>query len=177
MNTTNPSTQINLSIADDGSKRLAIIYGTLGTLLALASLAFAALTWARSRRHQCQLDSKTRTTTDRALESNELGSDAREAYELEGSVVADAPIAVSRFVTSKSKDVDNCLLFIVQNKKRYPNSPSPKPSRTTLRALLSSRSCRMPFRDGKIRSCRPFVERSTDQWPGTVEENCEGEDQ
>jgi hypothetical protein len=108
MNTTNPSTQISLSVVDDGSKRLAIIYGTLGTMLALASLAFAALTWARSRRHQCQPDSKTRTATDRALEGNELGLDAREAYELEGSVVAVAPVAVSRFVISKFVDVDNC---------------------------------------------------------------------
>jgi hypothetical protein len=101
MNTTNPSTQISLSVVDDGSKRLAIIYGTLGTMLALASLA-------RSRRHQCQPDSKTRTATDRALEGNELGLDAREAYELEGSVVAVAPVAVSRFVISKFVDVDNC---------------------------------------------------------------------
>jgi hypothetical protein len=108
MNTTNPSTQISLSVVDDDSRRLAIIYGTLGTMLALASLAFAALTWARSRRHQCELNSRTRTTTDRALESNALGPDAREAYELEGSVIADNPVAASRFVISKSIDVDSC---------------------------------------------------------------------
>jgi hypothetical protein len=108
MNTTSPSTQISLSVIDDGSKKLAIVYGTLGTMLALASLAFAALTWARSRRHQCEFNSKTRTTTDRALEANELGPDTSEAYELEGSVVAGDPVAVSRSVISKFVDVDNC---------------------------------------------------------------------
>ena len=115
MNATNPSTQINLSVVDDDSKRLAIIYGTLGTMLAPASLAFAALTWARSRRHQCEVNSKTMATTDRALEENESGVDAREAYELEGSIVGDAPVDVSRSVISKFIDVDNCLLFSVSN--------------------------------------------------------------
>jgi hypothetical protein len=105
MNTTNSTLEIRLSVDDDDSKRLAIIYGTLGTMLALASLAFAALTWARSRRHQCELDSKTRAPTDRAVESNELGPDTREAYELEGSTVAHDPVAISRSVISKSMDM------------------------------------------------------------------------
>jgi hypothetical protein len=138
MNATDPSTHINLSVVDDDSKRLAIIYGTLGTMLALASLAFAALTWARSRRHQCEPNVKT----DRNLESNALGPEIREAYELEGAV------AVSRSVISNCIDVDTCLLFIVPIKTWYLNSTSPKPSRTTVQALLYSRSCRVPFCDG-----------------------------
>jgi C4-dicarboxylate-specific signal transduction histidine kinase len=93
MNATNPSTTISLSVVDDDSRRLAIIYGTLGTMLALASLAFAALTWARSRRHQCEVNSKTRAATDRALESNEVELDAHEAYELEGSAAFDCVVA------------------------------------------------------------------------------------
>jgi hypothetical protein len=72
-NTTNPNLEIRLSTVDDDSKKLATIYGTLGTLLALASLAFAVLTWARSRRHKCEVNSGTRAATDRALESNEFG--------------------------------------------------------------------------------------------------------
>jgi hypothetical protein len=104
MNTTNPSTEVHLSVADNDSKRLAIIYGTLGTLLTLAGLVFAALTWARCRRPQCGSNVKN----DRTLESNELGPDAREAYELEGSVVAVVPVALSRFVVSKLVDVDSC---------------------------------------------------------------------
>jgi hypothetical protein len=83
MNATNPNLEIRLSVVDDDSKRLAIIYSTLGTMLALASLAFAALTWARSRRHQCEVNSKT----DHAVESNELGPEAREAYEPDESSV------------------------------------------------------------------------------------------
>ena len=112
MNATNPNT-ISLSVVDDDSKRLAIIYGTLGTMLALASLAFAALTWARSRRHQCEVGTNIRATSDRALEGNELGHDVREAYELEGSVVADAAVAVSRSVISKSTPAGNCSPFVV----------------------------------------------------------------
>jgi hypothetical protein len=135
MNTTNSSTEVHLSVADNDPKRLAIIYGTLGTLIALAGLVFAALTWARSRPPQCEAHVKT----DRALESKELGPEAREAYELEGSMVADHPVTVSRSVISKSLDVDGCLLLIVLNKRIYPNSTSRKPSRTTLRVLLSSR--------------------------------------
>jgi hypothetical protein len=104
MNTTNLSTEVHLSVADDDSKRLAIIYGTLGTLLTLAGLVFAALTWARSRRPQCEPNVKA----DRTLESNELGSDVRGAYELEGSAVADAPAAVAGSVISKSINVDDC---------------------------------------------------------------------
>jgi len=108
MNTTNSTLEIRLSVDDDDSKRLAIIYGTLGTMLALASLAFAALTWARSRRHQCELYSKTRAPTDRAVESNELGPDIGEAYELEGSTVADCVAVISRYVIScfKSQSTD-----------------------------------------------------------------------
>jgi len=97
MNATNPNLEIRLSVVDDASKRLAIIYGTLGTMLALASLAFAALTWARSRRHQCAGNVKTKAATDRALEGNELGLDASEAYELEGSAVADCVAVISRY--------------------------------------------------------------------------------
>ena len=96
MNTTNPNTTISLSVVDDDSKRLAIIYGTLGTMLAVASLAFAALTWARSRRHQCAVNAGARAMTDRALESNESRPGAVEAYELEGSAAADCEAVISR---------------------------------------------------------------------------------
>ena len=109
MNTTNPSTQTSLSVVDDDSKKLAIIFGTLGTIIAAVGLAFAAFTWARSRKHQRELNVKT----GRSLESNEFGPDAHEVYELEGSVFAEAPVAVPRSVISKSIDVDNCLLFLV----------------------------------------------------------------
>jgi len=112
MNATDPNT-ISLSVVDDDSKRLAIIYGTLGTMLALASLAFAALTWARSRRHQCEFGTNTRATAERALEGNELGPDVGEAYELEGSVVADAALAVSRSVILESIPVGSYSPFIV----------------------------------------------------------------
>jgi len=101
-NTTNPSTEVSFSIADDDSKRLAIVYGTLGTMLALASLAFAALTWARSRRQQCELNRGTRSSTDRSLESNQFASDAGEVFELEGTSVAGSVVAGSRFVVPES---------------------------------------------------------------------------
>ena len=100
MNTTNPSTEISFSVVDDDSKRLAIIYGTLGTMLALASLAFAALSWARSRRQNREVNPGIRAATENALENNELRSDAREAFELEGSLVADRVVAGSRSVFS-----------------------------------------------------------------------------
>jgi hypothetical protein len=96
MNTTNPNTTISLSVVDDDSKRLAIIYGTLGTMLAVASLAFAALTWARSRRHQCAVNSETGAMIECALESNDLGPDNHETYELEGSAAADCVAVLSR---------------------------------------------------------------------------------
>jgi len=101
-NATNPNTEISFSIVDDDSKRLAIIYGTLGTMLALASLAFAALTWARSRRQQCELNRGTRPSTDRSLESNEYASDAGEAFELAGTLVASSFVAGSWFVVPES---------------------------------------------------------------------------
>jgi hypothetical protein len=104
-NTTNPSTTISLSVADNDSRRLAIIFGTMGTMLALASLAFAALTWARSRRDHFEVNSKTRAAIDRALESNELGPGAHEAYELEGSAVVNCVVAGIWYVVSKSVDV------------------------------------------------------------------------
>jgi hypothetical protein len=113
MNTTNPSTTISLSVVDDDSRRLAIIYGTLGTTLALASLAFAALTWARSRRHQCAGSSKTRATTDRALEGNELGPDTREAYELEGSAAADCVAVISRYFVFCFKSQSTNAYFLI----------------------------------------------------------------
>lgn len=144
MNTTNSSTEVHLSVADNDSKRLAIIYGTLGTLIALAGLVFAALTWARSRPPQSEPNVKT----DRTLVNNELEPEVHGAYELQESAVADAPVAVARSVISKSIDVDSCLLFKVLNKKGYPDMTSPKPSRTTVRALLSSRGFSLPFRDG-----------------------------
>jgi hypothetical protein len=105
MNTTSPNLEIRLSVVDDDSKRLAIIYGTLGTMLALASLAFAALTWARSRRHQCSVNPKTRAATDRDIEGNKLGPEAHEAYELEGSAVADDVAASMQYVVSKYVDM------------------------------------------------------------------------
>jgi hypothetical protein len=109
MNTTNPSTQTNLSVVDDDSKELAIIFGTLATIIGAAGLGFAAFTWARSRGHQCEPNVKT----DRNLESNELGPEIREAYELEGAVVADTPVAVAWSVITKFTNFDRRLLFLV----------------------------------------------------------------
>jgi hypothetical protein len=40
------------NIVDDDSRNLAIIYGSLGTLIAFASLIFAVLSWLKSRRQK-----------------------------------------------------------------------------------------------------------------------------
>jgi hypothetical protein len=40
------------SLVDDDSRNLAIIYGSLGTLIAFASLIFAVLSWLKSRRQK-----------------------------------------------------------------------------------------------------------------------------
>lgn len=58
---------IPITIARD-SRNLAIVYGSLGTLIALASLVFAVLSWRRSR--QQTLASRRRTSDDIELQSN-----------------------------------------------------------------------------------------------------------
>ena len=51
--------------ADRDARNLAIIYGSLGTLIAFASLIFAILSWMRSRRQ--------RLATQRGSNDLELG--------------------------------------------------------------------------------------------------------
>ena len=50
--TTNNDPQAIPIAIDNDSRNLAIIYGSLGTLIAFASLVFAVLSWLRSRHHK-----------------------------------------------------------------------------------------------------------------------------
>jgi hypothetical protein len=52
---------------DDDSRNLAIIYGSLGTLIAFASLIFAVLSWLKSRRQK--LATQHSTSDDLELQS------------------------------------------------------------------------------------------------------------
>jgi hypothetical protein len=54
-------------LVDDDSRNLAIIYGSLGTLIAFASLMFAVLSWLKSRRQKL-------ATQDRSFDDLELQS-------------------------------------------------------------------------------------------------------
>jgi hypothetical protein len=51
MELTTPDPKANSIVADHDARNLAIIYGSLGTLIAFGSLIFAILSWMRSR-HQ-----------------------------------------------------------------------------------------------------------------------------
>lgn len=53
---------------DHDSRNLAIVYGSLGTLIAFASLIFAVLSWLRSRRQK--LATQHQTSNDIELQSN-----------------------------------------------------------------------------------------------------------
>jgi hypothetical protein len=53
---------------DHNSRKLAIVYGSLGTLITFASLVFAVLTWRRS--HQQRLAAQQEATGDLELQSN-----------------------------------------------------------------------------------------------------------
>jgi hypothetical protein len=57
------------NLVDDGSRNLAIIYGSLGTLIAFASLIFAILSWIRSRRQKLATATQHRTSDDLELQS------------------------------------------------------------------------------------------------------------
>ena len=57
-------------VNDDSSRDLAIIYGSLGTLIALASLVVAILSWLRSRRQK--LAAQHRAHDDIERQSNTL---------------------------------------------------------------------------------------------------------
>jgi hypothetical protein len=50
MSLTNAGLKALPNLVDDDSRNLAIIYGSLGTLIAFASLIFAVLSWLKSRR-------------------------------------------------------------------------------------------------------------------------------
>jgi hypothetical protein len=55
------------NLVDDDSRNLAIVYGSLGTLIAFASLIFAVLSWLKSRRQK--LATQHRTSDDLELQS------------------------------------------------------------------------------------------------------------
>ncbi|GAB7322312.1 hypothetical protein MBLNU13_g03289t1 [Cladosporium sp. NU13] len=52
MNSTTTNFKAFPITADHDARNLAIIYGSLGTLIAFASLIFAILSWKRSRHHR-----------------------------------------------------------------------------------------------------------------------------
>lgn len=69
-NTTAMATNVDKSplTFDHESRKLAIIYGTLATVIALVGLVFAALTWYASRRSS--LSAFLRASDEYELESN-----------------------------------------------------------------------------------------------------------
>ena len=68
MNSTNTDFKAIPIAADHDARNLAIVYGSLGTLIAFASLIFAILSWMRSRRR--------RIATHPASDDVELGETA-----------------------------------------------------------------------------------------------------
>jgi hypothetical protein len=67
MSLTNAGLKALPNLVDDDSRNLAIIYGSLGTLIAFASLMFAVLSWLKSRRQKL-------ATQDRSFDDLELQS-------------------------------------------------------------------------------------------------------
>jgi hypothetical protein len=55
------------NLVDQDSRNLAIVYGSLGTLIAFASLIFAVLSWLKSRRQR--LATQHSTSDDLELQS------------------------------------------------------------------------------------------------------------
>jgi hypothetical protein len=55
------------NLVEDDSRNLAVIYGSLGTLIAFASLIFAVLSWLKSRRQS--LATQHSTSDDLELQS------------------------------------------------------------------------------------------------------------
>jgi hypothetical protein len=56
------------NLVDDDSRNLAIIYGSLGTLIAFASLIFAVLSWLKSHRQKLATATQHRTSDDLELQ-------------------------------------------------------------------------------------------------------------
>jgi hypothetical protein len=69
------------NLVDQDSRNLAIVYGSLGTLIAFASLIFAVLSWLKSRRqklatqHSTSDDLELQIVDPRGTQNTAIGSD------------------------------------------------------------------------------------------------------
>jgi hypothetical protein len=80
------------NLVDQDSRNLAVIYGSLGTLIAFASLIFAILSWLKSRRQKLATATQHRTSDDLELQI----VDSRDTQ--------DAAIVDERYASNSAKE-------------------------------------------------------------------------